>query len=247
VAGYFVIGDGDTINVGINPETVDVHVTHGNVSGGPRHEETHLFSVSAIREGGLSFYPHPSCASTRQQFVDSGVTGVCSLSTTDTAFRSGAGIDFLKYFGVMGGYMNGGTVKLHATATIPTIPGSSLTDNGFFSTRGWFFEGLVRPLPVKHLDIAIHGGLQTWGASSGTTFTAIIPGLPNTVNTTFQKNSGVAPVIGVDVEYWIVTGLGFNATYLYTVYHDGSSVDEINHQMLFGIKLRVFPLPRFRR
>jgi hypothetical protein len=250
VAGIFPINDGDTITVGINPETVDVQVTHtgvapekqiasGNTQVQPGPVTNSFKTIWFVAEGGAgqSWNPSAGCGGITQTLKKDGFDQVaCTTNARDIAYIIDGQVRFLRFFGVSGGYMNDGSVTQKTTATISSVPGVVATVNGFFGdVKGGTFQGLASLPFTDKFAVTLRGGLQAWNVRSGNTSALVVPGLPTMTTPFAQKNSGVNPLIGATLEFWVTRFFGFDVTYAYARYTDGSSVNEKDHKLLFGV------------
>jgi hypothetical protein len=249
-AGFFLIGDGDTVNVGINPGSIDVQVTHpavapeksttsGNTPVKAQAVTNSFKTIWFVAEGGVgqSWNPSAGCAGLTQTLNKEGFDQVaCGTNARDTAYVIDGQVRFLRYFGVSGGFLDDGSVTQKTKATVSSAPGVVGTVNGFFGpVRGWTFQGLASLPFTDNFALILRGGLQSWGVNSGNASNLVVPGFPTTHDFTSQKNSGVNPLIGATFEYWVTHFFAFDASYAYARYTDGSSVNEKDHKLLFGI------------
>jgi hypothetical protein len=249
-AGFFLIGDGDTVTVGINPGSIDVQVTRpgvaaekqiesGNTQVKPRQVTNSFKTIWIVAEGGAgqSWNPSAGCGQITQTLHGDGFDQVtCTTDAHDIAYIIDGQIRFLRYFGVSGGFLNDGSVTQKTRATVSSAPSVVATVNGIFGpVRGWTFQGLTSLPFTDNFALILRGGLQAWGVHSGNTSLLIAPPLPPMPGSVAQKNSGVNPLIGATFEYWVTHFFGFDASYAYARYTDGSSVNEKDHKLLIGV------------
>src|SRR5262249_27718673 len=152
-AGLFLIADGDTIDVNINPETIEVHITHTG-GGSSTAPEGVMRLVSRELGGGIGF---KNLGGTKGETLPGGTFSTSS----PTSFSGDVGaaiyvgpVSFADNFYVASGISSKGSTSL------PT--GGTDTVNVNRTFRGdTLTAGVKIPLGNK-LALLVHGGGNFW-------------------------------------------------------------------------------------
>jgi len=227
-AGLFWIKDGDSINVNITPETIDVHLIH--TGGGPATTNGFTQLVSIEVGGGAGF---KNLGGTRGETLPGG-----SFSTpSPTAFAGDVGaainigpVSLANYFYAANGISSGGSTSL---------PGSGTdTENVNRTFRGdTLTAGAAIPVGGR-LSFNVHGGGNFWHVNVDTKETV-------SGGTTARNSRGIDGTgwtVGAAVHVKISGRWSFVAGYDYLPMSNAGVNIHLN-EATFGVTYRLFGNP----
>jgi hypothetical protein len=228
VAGLFLVRDGDTITVSINPETIDVHVTH--TGGNAVQKNAWENPPVSVQLGGGAGVKRYSGINTCTAVIAAYPT--CSSGQNAFNFQLEGSVNFGKYISGVSGF--GVTNDI-------TRKGSASSGNTEHSTVQTMYEPVaVRlTLPINRFQVFVQGGGAIYQIKLNET-QVFVSGSSTTTQKTPEINSnGIGPMFGAGVGAWITPRLVVRAQWNQFTARDGNRLDEHNNLVTLGLYFRI--------
>jgi hypothetical protein len=227
-AGLFWIHDGDSINVNITPETIEVHVTHAGGGSASANGFIQLLSIDA--GGGIGF---KNLGGTKGETFPGGTftTGSPTTFAGDVGGAVNIGpISLADYFYAASGIGSNGSTSLPGGGTDTvnvnrTFRGDTLT------------AGASIPLGSR-FSFNVHGGGDFWHVNIDTKET-VSSGSSSSVATNSRGVDGTGWTVGAALHVRISGRWSFVAGYDYLPMRN-AGVNVHLHEGTFGVTYRLF-------
>ena len=226
-AGFFLLTDGDTINVNITPETIDVQITHtgpGSSVGG----EGFMRLVSIDVGGGVGF---KNLGGTKGEALPGGTFS--TPSPTSVAGDFGAAINVGPVFVADNFYAANG-ISSRGGTSLPT--GGTDTVNVNRTFRGDTLTAGVRVPVGERFSLLVHGGGNFWHVNIDTKET--VSG-GSTATTNSRGIDGTGWTVGAAAQVKISSRWSFVAGYDYLPMSNAGVHVHLN-EGVFGVTYRLF-------
>jgi hypothetical protein len=226
--GIFLITDGDSVNVGINPETVEVHITHGGGTAvGKTGTGNPLVSVQLGGGAGVKRY---SGINTCIAIISAYPT--CNSGQNAFNFQLEGSVNFGKYIAGVSGF--GVTNDI-------TRKGSDSSGNTENSTVQTLYEPVVvrLSLPVNRLQFFVQGGGAIYQIKLNETQVFGSGGSGSTQKTPEMHSNGIGPMFGAGVGVSITPRIVVRAQWNQFTARDGNRLDEHNKIVIVGLYFRI--------
>jgi len=228
-AGIFLITDGDTINVSVNPESIDVHITHiGPEASAELKESTQIVSFEV--GGGVGF---KNLGGTKGEILPGGTFSTPSPTSFsgDVSARLNVGpVSFATNFYAANGISSKGDTSLPSGGS--DIVSVNRTFRGDTLTVG-------AKIPAGHkVSFLVHGGGNFWHVNTDTKETVS----NGTTTSSSRAVDGTGWTTGAAVQVKISGRWSFVAGYDYLPMSN-AGVNVHLHEGMFGVTYRLFGNP----
>ncbi len=236
VAGFYVVGDGDTVNVGINPGSIDVQIAHAATVPGPQSPEPEgrhvpvwiqVVGGPGLKDfGGLS----GNCASFTQIFPG----GKCSNGTNSFAFDVGGSLNVWHAL-LAGGYFRANSIQLNASGSVPG--GGTDTLKSTLQPEAGYLTGGFRISIGSKFSLVPEGGAAFWRINLKRT-EMVTMGSSTTTSTDSGQSTGTGPMTGLAAHMDVTSIVGFEVRYDWVKMSNKPLMNEHDNLFLFNVTLR---------
>jgi OmpA family protein len=230
VAGFFLIGDGDTLNVGINPETIDVQVTHASVGGGPSQRTRSQNPLISVQVGGGVGFKQFTSVNTCQTILVVFPSATCNSGNKSAGFNIEGALGFTRYLAASA--TAGWFAAIQRTATAAT-----LNEKSSFGPQVQTLTGQVI-LPIGPVSLFGEGGGAFWQINMKETQGPGSSGTSNSVTSNLHV-SGNSAVEGAGVRLKIWPRVAVQVHYQHFQAQKSNVFSEHNNVVLFGVLVRL--------